>query len=87
MTFQELAEQAIKAISETPKPFEPKITLIMPGQWRKTNKKRMFPKGKCPVGDIVQETDAGLTVLFNAVDVLAFCVANGVKIQVEATNA
>lgn len=81
MTLEELAVQAIESINETPKPFEAKLTLIMPGVWRKSNKKRLMPKGKCPIGSIVQETNNGLTVLFDAVDILAFCIANGVEIK------
>lgn len=76
MTLKELATQAIKAINETPKPIEPKITLIIPGVWRKSNKRRLCNGG--PVGDIVEETTNGLTVIFDAVDVLAFCAAKGV---------
>lgn len=79
MTLEELAQEAAKAINQTPPGFEAKITLIMPGQWGKSNKKRLVSKGKCPVGYIINEDETGLWVHFDALDVLAYCVANGVR--------
>lgn len=75
MTIKELTTLAIEAISETPKPIDPKIVLIMPGERGKLNKKRLLPSGKRPIGEIIEETNNGLSVVFNAIDILAFCIS------------
>ncbi|MBA7492399.1 hypothetical protein ES702_02949 [subsurface metagenome] len=48
------------------------ISLIMPGKWGKTNKRRLCPGG--PTGNIVSDnfTGPGIIVLFNAIEVKQF---------------
>jgi hypothetical protein len=76
VTPGELKALAQKSVDETPNGFEPKIDLIIPGRWGKSNKKRLA-KGS-PVGDIVQETQAGLTVIFNAKEILEWLKGLGI---------
>lgn len=84
MNLVELAKLSIKSINETPKDITPTICLIMPGAWRRSNKKKLVPNGKSPIGDIVQETSDGVWVIFDATDVLAWCIASsGGQIQVK----
>ncbi len=70
MDIKELAELAIKTINETPKPMRPRFVLVFPDmEWQENP--RITTNGTGPVGKPVQETNDGLWVIFDAVDVLA----------------
>lgn len=53
----------------------------MPGKWRMSNNKYLAGP-KSPLGRIVQESVDGVTVIFEALDILAWCVAQGVNVQI-----
>ncbi len=84
MDINDLAQSAISAINNTPHGFSPGITLNMPGEWGKRDTRRLAGV-KSPLGTIVQSFAGSITVQFDAIDILAYCVANGVQIN-ETTN-
>lgn len=49
------------------------ISLLLPGRWGKTNKRKLCKLKEAPVGEIVQDNfGKGLLVMFNAVEVKRF---------------
>jgi hypothetical protein len=81
MTIHELAAAAIESLNKNVLPSPALLTLIMPGKWGKSNRKYLAGP-RSPQGQIVQETTNGLTVIFEATDILAWCVAQGVDVQI-----
>lgn len=82
MNIEKLMLSAKNAINNTPKPFQPAITINMPGKWGKKNEVKLYGKNS-PTGTIVQSFEGGITVHFNAIDVLAYCAA---ALQQKATQ-
>lgn len=78
MTSTELAQTALDSIRTTPQPMKPMVTFLMKGRWGKRNHRRLTG-AKSPLGEIVQENLRGILVIFDAVEVLDFCKANGFK--------
>jgi hypothetical protein len=78
----ELTEAAIKSLNENTTSIPSSVILIMPGEWGMSNKKYLAGP-KSPQGQIVQESyDKKLTVIFDAMDVLAWCVAKGANVEI-----
>jgi len=71
MTLEEIIKQCDEQIAIGYSPA-PSITLIMPGKWGKTNKRRLCKGG--PIGKIVNDNfdGRGITVLFDALEVKEF---------------
>ena len=70
MTPKEIIEQCDQQIAIGYGPAT--ISLIMPGKWGKTNKRRLYKGG--PIGEIVNDNfdGRGITVLFDALEVKEF---------------
>ena len=85
MNVQQLAGYAINAINKTPKQLPPTLMLRLPGKWGASDKHPIVPGSQC-VGDIVQEFSNEVTVIFDAIDLLAWCVANGAMVDVRYTE-
>jgi len=70
MTPEEIIKQCDEQIAIGYGPAS--ISLIMPGKWGKTNKRRLCPGG--PMGEIVNDNfdGRGITVLFDALEVKKF---------------
>jgi len=80
MNIQTLAESAGKRINDGLED----IVLVLP--WSKSKRHRYLAGSKSSKGEIVGGSIEGHVVAFNAIDVLAFCVANGAKINVAYNN-
>jgi len=83
MDIFKLAKAAIDSINEYNRIGidDPIIVLKMPGKWDTSNKKYLNGP-RSPQGQIVQEDYEGVTVIFSAIDILAWCVAKGVNVQI-----
>ena len=80
MTLEELAREAIATLNDSPIP-DPKLVLKWPGKWGSSNKRRLAGPNS-PQGVIVREEKDGIVVLFEAIDVLAYCVSKGVEVHI-----
>lgn len=79
MELVDLAKLAIEAINQKSQfgTGKPGITLQMsPPQKHERPQRKLVPHGKCPVGTVLSRMDKYDVVTFDAVDVLAWCVAN-----------
>lgn len=79
MELVDLAKLAIEAINQKSQfgTGKPGITLQMsPPQKHERPERKLVPRGKCPVGTVLSRMDEYDVVIFDAVDVLAWCVAN-----------
>ena len=79
MNIIKLADLAITAINQKSQygTGKPGITLQMrPPQKQERPTRRLVPGGKCPVGTVLARMDDYDVVTFDAVDVLAWCIAN-----------
>ena len=74
MNIAELSREAVRVINNTTKPFPPTISINMPGEWGKSIEVQLAGKNS-PTGTIVQSFHGGVTALFDAVDILAYCEA------------
>lgn len=84
MNLNELAQAAINSINHNNQngiDIDPSVTLLMPGKWGGRRKKYLAGP-KSPQGEIVKESHNGVTVIFEATDVLAWCVSQGVDVQI-----
>lgn len=54
----------------------PCVTLQMPPSKRESPTRRLVPRGKCPIGQVRARMGDYDVVSFDAVDLLAWCVAN-----------
>lgn len=74
ISIPQLAIEAVKAINQ---PVSSKsLFLKMPGKWGR-NDYRYLSGRKSPKGKIIQSFVGGVIVHFDAIDILAWCVANG----------
>lgn len=73
----ELALAASNSLTNTPSPIPPTIAIKMTGEWGTTNQKYLNGANS-PMGNIVKEDEDGVYVIFDAIDVLAYCTAKGV---------
>lgn len=94
MTLQELAISCAKAINQKLVPgFEnskPGVTIRMPPKRYEAEKRRLVPKGKCPMGIVLSRGEEYDVVAFDAVELLAWCVANSggkIKVRMEENEA
>jgi len=79
MDIVALAQEAIKVVNH---PVSNSLFLQLPGKWGKSDY-RHLAGANSPKGEIVQASVGTVVVCFDAVDVLAWCVANsGGKIAV-----
>ena len=79
MDIVALAQEAIKVVNH---PVSSNLFLQLPGKWGKSNHRYLAGENS-PKGQIVQAFVGKVVVCFDAVDVLAWCVANsGGKITV-----
>lgn len=86
MNVIELADICVGAINQksTFGTGKPGITLQMPPQKQERPTRRLVPRGKSPVGTVLSRMGDYDVVTFDAVDVLAWCIANSngmLKIQ------
>lgn len=77
MTPSELIKQCNEQINIMESINSPKekadISLLLPGKWGKTNKRRLCKIKGAPIGEIVQDDfGKGLVVMFNAIEVKRF---------------
>lgn len=71
MTAQEIIKQCDKQIAMLG--GEAGVLLLVPGKWRKTNKRKLCKLEGAPVGEIVCDNfGKGLHVMFNAIEVKSF---------------
>lgn len=75
-----------KAINETPKDSTARIVLKMKPNPRCPRQRKLVPtRGKAPVGQFMQQDETHDWYMFDAMDVLAWLVANGAA-QVQEGN-
>lgn len=86
MNVLELAKAAIDTLNDAPKEIEPNIVLKMPGRWG-ISRKKYLAGPKSPQGDIVKEDHEGVYVVFDAMDILIWCAANGAPIVIERQSS
>lgn len=79
-TLNELAKAAIDSLNDSPL-SDGSVILEMSGKWG-ASKRRYLAGPKSPQGDVIQEKPGSVMVLFSALDLLAWCVANGVDVQI-----
>jgi hypothetical protein len=77
-----LARAAINSINNTPDGITPTVVIKLPGKWD-ASKFKYLDGPKSPQGNIVKEDYEGVYVIFDAVDILAWCVANGAPVTIE----
>lgn len=87
MRLQELAKAATNAINQAGiaiGKYRPKVIIKMRSSKHESKTRRLIPGGHCPIGEVISRLDDGDVVAFDAVDLLAWCVArsNGVEAQV-----
>lgn len=88
MTIQELADAAIKALSyesPVPLPGPAMVQLVMPAGKHESSRTRLVKGQKSPWGRVlcyngVENGKHTMRVNFDALDVLAWAVANGAKV-------
>lgn len=72
----------VKAAADAVNAGRDTITLVIPGAAGKTGRKKLVPRGKAPVGEVLCEQQrhggrAECVCAFNSLDVLAFLTAKG----------
>lgn len=78
VNLHKLAVMAVTSIHETPPTFNAAVVVGIRGRrWGKKKKIRLAG-GNSPLGEIVQETHEGVTALFDAAEILAYCAGNGI---------
>lgn len=81
LTIQKIADAAGDSINQTPAGITPSVGFVFPGaKWTKSGKHKIGGENS-PQGDIVNEDEYGIYVIFDAIDVLAWAVANGAQNQ------
>lgn len=80
--LQRLAQIAGESINTTPEEFEPTLHLFIQGKQGDETGKVRLTGPESPQGEIVEENTGGVKAIFNAIDVLAWCVAHGAKVDV-----
>ena len=88
MNIYELSMLCVKAINQKSLPglekSTPSVTLQMPPSRREARTRRLVPSGRCPIGSVLSRMGEYDIVVFDAVDLLAWCVANsngGIKLE------
>jgi len=82
MNLQELAESAVYHINYYKKlhpEMSPIMVLIVSGKQKKNQKHKYLSGRNSPKGEILATEKDQLTVMFDAWDILAYCLANGVE--------
>lgn len=80
MEILELAQAAINSLNNTPDWMNPTVVIKMPGKWGTSNLKYLDGP-ESPQGNIAKEDHEGVYVVFEAIDILAYCVAKGAPIE------
>lgn len=86
MEILELTQAAINALNNTPNGITPTVVIKMPGKWG-TSKLKYLDGPKSPQGNIVKEDYEGVYVIFEAIDILAYCVAKGAPVEIVKQSA
>lgn len=86
MNLQKLSQACTNAINQGHRvgDYRPNVILKMASSKRKSDRRRLIPEGHCPIGKVIEWRVDGDVVAFDAVDLLAWCIArsNGVETQI-----